>query len=80
MFQTLFGSLLNHLYRDRNQLFDLASFLWTIAFDEAAPTLEQGNFIKLLGSGKSVRYIRHKELMIDIFELNHKNGKITKIV
>ena len=25
------------------QLFDLASFLWTIAFDKAEPTLEQGN-------------------------------------
>ena len=24
------------------QLFDLASFLWTIAFDKVEPTLEQG--------------------------------------
>ena len=31
------------------QLFDLASFLWTIAFDKAEPTLEQGNFMKSLG-------------------------------
>ena len=35
------------------QLFDLASFLWTIAFDKAEPTLEQGSLIKSLGSGKS---------------------------
>ena len=62
------------------QLFDLASFLWTIAFDKAEPTLEQGYFIKSLGSGKIVRYIHHRELVIDIFEFNHKKGKITKIV
>ena len=62
------------------QLFDLASFLWTIAFDKAEPILEQGNFIKSLGSGKSFRYIHHRELVIDIFEFNHKKGKITKIV
>ena len=59
------------------QLFDLASFLWTIAFDKAEPTLEQGNFIK---SGKIVRYIHHRELVIEIFEFNHKKGKIMKIV
>ena len=53
------------------QLFDLASFLWTIAFDKAEPPLEQG---------KIVRYIHHRELVIDIFEFNHKKGKITKIV
>ena len=62
------------------QLFDLASFLWSIAFDKAEPTLEQENFIKLLGSGKIVRYIHHRELVIEIFEFNHKKGKITKIV
>ena len=65
------------------QLFDLASFLWTVAFDmfdKAEPTLEHGNFIKSLGSGKIVRYIHHRELVIDIFEFNHKKGKITKIV
>ena len=65
------------------QLFDLASFLWTIAFDmfdKAEPTLEQGNFIKSLGSGKIIRYIHHRELVIKIFEFNHKKGKITKIV
>ena len=62
------------------QLFDLASFLWTIAFDKAEPTLEQGNFIKSLGSGKIVRYIHHRELVIEIFEFNHKKGKITKIL
>ena len=62
------------------QLFDLASFLWTIAFDKVEPTLEHGNFIKSLGSGKIVRYIHHRELVIDIFEFNHKKGKITKIV
>ena len=54
------------------QLFDLASFLWTIAFDKAEPTLEQGNFIKSLGSGKIVRYIHYRELVIDIFEFNQK--------
>ena len=63
-----------------SQLFDLASFLWTIAFGKAEPTLEQGNFIKSLGSGKIVRYIHHRELVIDIFEFNHKKGKITKIL
>ena len=62
------------------QLFDLASFLWTIAFDKVEPTLEQGNFIKSLGSGKIVRYIHHRELVIEIFEFNHKKGKITKIL
>ena len=62
------------------QLFDLAFLLWTIAFGKAEPTLEQGNFIKSLGSGKIVRYIHHRELVIDIFEFNHKKGKITKIV
>ena len=62
------------------QLSDLASFLWTIAFGKAEPTLEQGNFIKSLGSGKIVRYIHHRELVIDIFEFNHKKGKITKIL
>ena len=62
------------------QLLDLASFLWTIAFVKAEPTLEQGNFIKSLGSGKIVRYIHHRELVIDIFEFNHKKGKITKIL
>ena len=61
-----------------SQLLDLASFLWTIAFGKAEPTLEQGNFIKSLGSGKIVRYT-HRELVIDIFEFNHKKGKITKI-
>ena len=63
-----------------SQLLDLASFLSTIAFGKAEPTLEQGNFIKSLGSGKIVRYIHHRELVIDIFEFNHKKGKITKIV
>ena len=62
------------------QLFDLASFLWSIAFDKAEQTLEQENFIKSLGSGKIVRYIHHRELVIEIFEFNHKKGKITKIV
>ena len=57
------------------QLFDLASFLWTIAFDKAEPTLEQGNFIRSLNSGKIVCYIHHRELVIDIFEFNHKKGK-----
>ena len=55
------------------QLFDLASFLWTIAFDKVEPTLEQveqGNFIKSLGSGKIVRYIHHRELVIEICEFN----------
>ena len=62
------------------QLLDLASFLWTIAFGKAEPTPEQGNLIKSGGSGKIVRYIHHRELVIDIFEFNHKKGKITKIV
>ena len=62
------------------QLFDLASFLWSIAFDKVEPTLEQENFIKSLGSGKIVPYIHHRELVIEIFEFNHKKGKITKIV
>ena len=62
------------------QLFDLASFLWTIAFDKAEPTLDQGYFIKSLGSGKIVRYIHHRELVIEICEFNHEKGKITKIV
>ena len=52
------------------QLFDLASFLWTIAFDKAEPTLEQGYFIKSLGSGKIVRYIHHRELLIERLENN----------
>ena len=62
------------------QLFDLASFLWTIAFDRAEPTLDQGYFIKSLGSGKIVHYIHHRELRIELFEFNQKRGKITKIV
>ena len=62
------------------QLFDLAPFLRTFAFDKAEPTLGQGNFIKSLGSGKVVGYIHHRELVIEIFEFNHKKGKITKIV
>ena len=62
------------------QLFDLASFLWSIAFDKAEPTLEQENFIKSLSLGKIVPYIHHRELVIEIFEFNHKKGKITKIV
>ena len=62
------------------QLFDLASFLWTIAFNKAEPTLEQGYFIKSLGSGKIVRYIHYRELLIELFEFNNKKGKITKIV
>ena len=63
-----------------SQLFDLASFLWTIAFNKAEPTLEQGNFIKSLGSGKIVRYIHHRELLTEICEFSYKKGKITKIV
>ena len=47
------------------QLFDLASFLQTIAFDKVEPTLERGNFIKSLDSGKIVRYIHHRELVIE---------------
>ena len=62
------------------QLFDLASFLWTIAFDKAEPTLDQGYFIKSLGSGKIVRYIHHGEIVIEICEFNLKKGKIMKIV
>ena len=61
------------------QLFDLASFLWSIAFDKAEPTLEQENFIKSLGSGKIVGYIHHRELVIDIFEFNHKRAKLRKL-
>ena len=49
------------------QLFDLASFLWTIAFDKAEPTLEQEIFF-------------HRELVIEICEFNYEKGKITKIV
>ena len=64
----------------RPQLFDLASFLWTIAFDKAEPTVEQEIFFKSLGSGKIVRYIHHRELVIEICEFNHEKGKITKIV
>ena len=60
--------------------FDLASFLWTIAFDKAEPTLEQGYFIKSLDSGKIVRYIHHRELLTEICEFSYKKGKITKIV
>ena len=58
------------------QLFDLASFLWTIAFDmfdKAEPTLEQGNFIKSLGSGKIVRYIHHTSSSIT------KRAKLRKL-
>ena len=54
------------------QLFDLASFLRTIACDKAEPTLEQGNFIKSLGSGKIVRYIHYRELETEICKFNHK--------
>ena len=62
------------------QLFDLASFLWTIAFDKAEPTVEQEIFFKSLGSGKIVRYIHHRELVIEICKFSYKKGKITKIV
>ena len=55
------------------QLFDLASFLWTIAFDKVEPTLEQGNFIKSLGSGKIVRYIHHTSSSIT------KRAKLRKL-
>ena len=41
---------------------------FSIAFDTVEPTLEQGNFIKSLSSGKIVRYIHHRELVIEIFE------------
>ena len=61
------------------QLFDPASFLRTIAFDKAEPILEEGNFIKLLGSGKIVRYIHYRELVIEICEFHYKKDKITKI-
>ena len=62
------------------QLFDLASFLWTIAFDKAEPTVEQEIFFKSLGSGKIARYIHHRKLVIEICEFNYEKGKITKIV
>ena len=62
------------------QLFDLASFLLTIAFDKVEPTLGQGYFIKSLGSGKTVRHIHYRELLIELFEFNLKKSKITKIV
>ena len=55
------------------QLFDLASFLWTIAFDKVEPTLEQGNFTKSLGSGKIVRYIHHTSSSIT------KRAKLRKL-
>ena len=89
-------SILKYLFHDQNQvymqnlsqisgpvcpqLFDLASFLWTIAFDKVEPTLEQGYFIKSLSSGKIVRYIHHREIVIEICEFNLKKGKIMKIV
>ena len=63
----------------RPQLFDLASFLWAIAFDKAEPSVEQENFVKSLGSGKLVRYLYHRELVIEICEFNYEKGKITKI-
>ena len=61
------------------QLFDLASFLWAITFDKAEPSVKQENFVKSLGSGKLVRYLYHRELVIEICEFNYEKGKITKI-
>ena len=49
-------------------------------FDKAEPTVEQEIFFKSFGSGKIVRYIHHRELLIEICEFNYEKGKITKIV
>ena len=54
------------------QLFDLASFLWTIAFDKAEPTLERW-------TRKFYQIARFRK-NCSLFEFNHKKGKITKIV